>query len=208
MNEPSPNPFSTRFVRPGALAYVFAEGASLDQTLRRLEANQGWGQIIGPHGTGKSTLLASLLRRLEQRGTPTVLFELHDGQRWLPPGWRQNLRETAGGAIVAIDGYEQLCFWERQRVRRLCRRQRLGLLVTAHADVRFPPLQQTAASLEVARAIVNRLCPAEVGVITPEDVRRLHAACNGNLRETLFALYDCFNARRPPRGLGVPPATN
>ncbi len=54
------NPFSTRFVRPGALAYRFPPGESAATLVERLAAS-GWrGQIVGPHGSGKSTLVAAL----------------------------------------------------------------------------------------------------------------------------------------------------
>ena len=50
------NPFSTRFIRPGAIEYLFAPGQTADSLIDRLRHNQWRGQIIGPHGSGKSTL--------------------------------------------------------------------------------------------------------------------------------------------------------
>ena len=76
---PRSNPFSTRFVRPGAVPYLFAPGQSADGLVRRL-AGFGWrGQIIGPHGSGKSTLLAALAEPLARAGRRSWTVCLHDG---------------------------------------------------------------------------------------------------------------------------------
>ena len=61
---PRVNPFSTRFVEPGAIAYRFPNADGLAALVRRLDETGGWGQLVGPHGSGKSTLLASLLPAL------------------------------------------------------------------------------------------------------------------------------------------------
>ena len=46
--------------------------------------NGWWGEILGPHGAGKSALLATLIPAVERAGRRPVLVELHDGQRRLP----------------------------------------------------------------------------------------------------------------------------
>ena len=67
MSDFSSNPFSTRRVRPGAIAYCFPEGVDVETLLARLHEN-GWrGEIVGPHGSGKSALLATLMPAIEQR---------------------------------------------------------------------------------------------------------------------------------------------
>ena len=47
-----PNPFCSRFVRPGALEYLFPDGWSAARLAARLAEN-GWrGQIVGRPGRG------------------------------------------------------------------------------------------------------------------------------------------------------------
>src|SRR5262245_62831976 len=109
------NPFSTRFVRPGAIPYQFVDGADVAALATRLEGQGWWGQIVGPHGSGKSTLLATLLPELRRRRR-VVVVELHaDRRRFLELAWS---REPT---LLVVDGHEQLGWWARRRVRATCR---------------------------------------------------------------------------------------
>jgi hypothetical protein len=69
--ESAENPFSTRHVRPGAIAYQFPPGKSADRLVQRLGENNWQGQIVGPHGSGKSALMAALKAAIEQSGRQT-----------------------------------------------------------------------------------------------------------------------------------------
>lgn len=192
---PQANPFCTRCVRPGALPFLFPPGENVESLLHRLQANGWWGEIIGEHGTGKSTLLATLLPAVRETGRRTLEFSLHDGQRRLPAA---RLREAAAmaGGLIAVDGYEQLGSWSRFRLRRFCRRRAVGLLVTAHASVGFPLLFQTAGTFEIAQRVVHELLSREM---TPSEVQRMAVALArhaGNIREVLFTLYDDYESSR------------
>ncbi len=168
---------------------------SLAEVMARLE-RAGWrGQIVGPHGSGKSALLEALVPAIEGAGRPVLRFSLHDGQRRLPA----NLRRCtpAVGTVVVIDGYEQLSWWYRLWVRGLCRARRLGLLVTSHRSCGLPLVYGTAVDLELAWRVVSHLLADQQGRITRDDVAARLAAHRGNLRETLFDLYDLYELRRP-----------
>ncbi|HVW38283.1 MAG TPA: hypothetical protein VHB99_13300 [Pirellulales bacterium] len=188
------NPFSTRFVRPGALPYFFRNGECADQLAAKFAA-QGWrGQIIGPHGSGKSTLLAALAPAIDRSGRKTIHFALHDGERRLPIGKEQS-RMLSAGDVLVIDGFEQLSAWNRWQIRRLCRRRGCGLLVTAHADAGLPDLFRTETDRALARRLVERLAPGDES-IAAGDIDRAFSARGGDLRETLFELYDLYEQRR------------
>ncbi|HVX63903.1 MAG TPA: hypothetical protein VHC19_24990 [Pirellulales bacterium] len=194
-NRPSTNPFATRYVRPGAIAFRFAEGESARRLVARLQAN-GWrGQIVGAHGTGKSTLLASLRPALEAAGRSVVSFSLHDGQRRLPanPRLLRSLREQD---MLVIDGYEQLGAMARFSLRLICRKSRCGLLVTAHADVGLPALYATQVDLSTAQSIAADLLSGAESTISQADVEQALTQHSGNLREALFYLYDLYELRR------------
>jgi len=189
------NPFSTRYVRPGAMAYQFAAGDSAAAMIDRLAACGGWAQIVGPHGAGKSTLVATLVKSLRQSGRATCVFSLVDRQRRMPADWVEQARGARPDTVV-VDGYEQLSRWNRWRLKARCRRAGWGLLVTAHQSVGFATLARVVPSLAVARAVVGLLVRGDRVSVTDSDVAECFRAAGGNLRETLFALYDRYERQR------------
>lgn len=108
------NPFSTRFVAPGRIPFFFdrsflrlkkaahqekfeeffadALGAgedisntvSLRFIIDQFETFSCRGQVVGAHGTGKSTLMHYLKESLTNVGYDVFSWELHDQQRFLP----------------------------------------------------------------------------------------------------------------------------
>jgi len=189
------NPFATRWVRPGAISYHFPVGQSADTLVDRLRAHAWWGEIVGPHGAGKSTLLATLLPALEAAGRKPILEALHDGQRRLPHRLTDSSAWTTATQIV-IDGYEQLSYWSRLRLKRACRRVGCGLLVTSHRSVGLPELIRVEPNLETLQGVVAELLAASPQSITRDEVARSFAAHHGNARDTLFDLYDLYEQRR------------
>jgi hypothetical protein len=200
------NPFSTRFVRPGALPFLFPPGLEAPGLVRAL-ASRGWrAAILGPHGSGKSALLAALLPALREAGKEPLPVALHDGQRTLPAGaWRDLLRPGPPGVrVAAIDGYEQLSRWQRWRLRWLCRRRGHGLLATAHTPVGLPVLLRLSVTPETAGRLIERLLARTPETAAPrpgsaEMAARLQRQ-GGNFREVLFELYDEHERRRLAAG--------
>jgi hypothetical protein len=194
------NPFSTRYVRPGAIDFLFPQGVDCDLLVTRLAECKWWGAIVGPHGCGKSTLLATLLPVLEQRGCIPRRISLHDEQRWMPRGWCKCIsRDPHCKPLLVIDGYEQLNLWSRWLVRHRCRRNGWGLLITTHREVTIPTLIELQGSLPTLRTVVDRLLPQDVRSITPADVAAAFQSAHGNLRDALFDLYDRYERTSRPK---------
>jgi len=188
------NPFSTSRVRPGAIPYCFPPGQSAQGLVRRLRHSAWQGQIIGPHGSGKSALLAALIPAIEDAGRRTILIGLHDGQRRLPIDLKRP-SPLDSSTVLIVDGYEQLGRLSRFRLKRFCRRHGIGLLVTAHRPVGLPELFHTATSLGLAQQVVAQLLGERGTLITSEDVAERFSRHGGDLRETLFDLYDLYEHR-------------
>ena len=187
------NPFCTRCVRPGAIPFRFPSAMDVADLADQFCAAGCRGAIVGPHGSGKSTLLAALVVELQRRGHAVCSLALHDGQHWLP---QQCCGEQlVPGAILVVDGYEQLGLLGRWRLRWLCHRRRLGLLVTSHRSTGFPLLFRTEGTLPLAQAIVARLQEGYEPRVLPDDVAREFPRCRGDLRELLFRLFDLYEAR-------------
>jgi hypothetical protein len=192
------NPFSTRFIRPGAIPFLFAGGELAASLVERLHDQHWWGQIIGPHGSGKSTLLETLKTELEAADRQIVAITLHQGEHRLPPWARSSLTATTQ---LVIDGYEQLSWWSRWWVKLLCQRRGAGLLITAHTDAGLPTMYCTEPSQELARAVVAQLLGAENGLISSRDIVAAYQATGGNMREMLFRLYDIYQANESIRNV-------
>jgi len=137
---PAPNPFATRFVSPQRNRYVFADGQDVRSVAERLSERllrQRAAAIVGPHGTGKSTLLNSLVPRLREYFADIVWVRLTPGtdrasqvqqvkrairpsgmdpafSRQVPPSSQRSeaaspSTETPVAAkCVVVDGFEQL----------------------------------------------------------------------------------------------------
>ena len=201
MDLASDNPFCTRWVRPGAMPFIFPPGQDVDSLVERLRLGAWRGEIIGPHGSGKSALLASLILAIERAQQRTLLVELHDGQRRLPLDLHGDPR-LCPPLVLVIDGYEQLGRLDRMRLGWFCRR-RLGLLVTAHRSVGLPTLYRTAVTPGLAEQIIGQLLGDRPSPFTPDEVSRCLSGHGGDLRETLFDLYDIYQRRRPASGQNV-----
>ncbi len=193
------NPFATRHVRPGAIAFIFPANVDGQLLIDRWRAAKRRGAILGPHGSGKSTLLASLATQLEEAGECIVRVNLHDGERRLPASLHQRCAEVAPTLLI-VDGYEQLSWFGRRQLRRLCLLHSAGLLVTAHGDVRLPVIFRPCVNDRLVQEIVVRLSDGCSGVISAEDVLGAWRLHGDNVREALFSLYDLHEQRARTAG--------
>src|SRR5262245_45441453 len=190
------NPFSTRFIRPGAIPFLFSNGQSTVTVVQRLRESRWWGQIVGPHGSGKSTLLETLKPELDAAGRKIEAITLHQGEQRLPPLTKRSVTATTQ---LKSDGYEQLSWWSRCRVKLLCRWCGAGLLVTAHTDAGLPMIYRAEPSQQLAREVIAQLMGDEKSLITAGDIAAAYEATSGNVRETLFRLYDLYQAKESIR---------
>lgn len=195
---PLPNPFSSRFIRPGAIEFRCDE-ATLDALGRRLLTERRC-QLTGPHGSGKSTLLYSLAKWWSRHAGPAIILRIG------PDGRAVHRRELPANNAIrpqtlhCIDGWDGL--GPLQRVWRNCRDWRTcrnHTLVTNHrarsnwsqlmaCEPRLPTM------LEIVAHLQRHLPPNKrVGA---DQVKLAFQRHRGNARETLFELYDVFEDQR------------
>jgi hypothetical protein len=165
------------------------DGFTWHQLLARLEHLNYRAAIVGPHGTGKTTLLEDLAPHLESRGFHCRTITLRSDDRRLDA---RRLRGLRPSDLLLLDGAEQLGPLAWQRVRFASRRARAGgLIVTSHVPGRLPTLLETRVSPATLRAILSDLLGGEAGdAPTDVDCATLLARHHGNAREVLRFLYD------------------
>lgn len=211
------NPFASRYVRPGELAFrpvgkrtaddsqAFCSEqrhAFIDHFVMRLSEVR-CGAIIGNHGTGKSTLLRELAGRLDREMPGGAWVQLTQTNRFseMLANIRtvsRCLRTTSPGGVLVIDGAEQLPGVVRRWIARKCRRAGRVVLATSHRNLAgFSTLHRTALSPALINELVNELLSDAHGDV-PHSLRahlqnHLQSVALGevqNLRDLWDELYE------------------
>lgn len=184
--KPRHNPF--RVERIDALAFR-PQGASWTELLVRLDEQRYRAAIVGADGSGKTTFLADLARRLPLVGRRPVLRVLK------PESTRAEVRAAIDAAAAAgpkdvllVDGADHLRRLDWWRLRRAGRRAG-GLVIASHRAGLLPTLIETRTSAELVAELVRELAPELADRLAPE-LPTLLAQHHGNVRDALRALYD------------------
>lgn len=150
--------------------------------------------IVGPKGTGKTTLLEDLAPRLAERGLRPLLVRVPDPRAARAMGEvRQRVEELipAGlgpGDALLLDSAENLS-WLAWRSALSRTRDAGGLIITAHRPGRLPTLVETRTSPALLEELVSQLLASAPGQEANLDATALFHRHGGNLREALRELY-------------------
>ncbi len=165
------------------------QGTTWPELLAKLEDLRFRAAVVGPDGTGKTTFLDELARRLPLLGARPIALRLDPGS---PADLRRRVRAAAALAasndVVLLDGADHASRWEWMLLRHAARRAR-GLVVTSHRPGLFPTLLQTRTSAALLRELVSELAPAQAAHLDAviDEVLARH---RGNVRTALFELFD------------------
>jgi len=204
------NPFASRFIRPDQNAYRFAvdddenatrQDAVYANVLHEL-ATQRAAAIVGPHGTGKSTLVHGLIPILADHFADVSRITLSSSRRWTAKDvWpadlvKQNAVDPERRICLVIDGFEQLSLIGRMVIRsRVMRNRQMSILVTSHRrHARFPLCHETGWDTAMTlRLAEEKLHTASVHVRDHMMQRmRQRLPSQSNVRDLWFDLYDDY----------------
>ncbi|MFM7206181.1 MAG: hypothetical protein ACKO4T_05880 [Planctomycetaceae bacterium] len=195
------NPFATRFTRPGVLPPLDRHGNPID-TARLVRSLQPGAVVVleGPHGHGKSNLLAALLAAAQAGGRETLLVRMRTGL----DAWKAVAAALTAPrrACLGCDGWERCPPGTTAIIRGIAAVRRLSVIVTAHGPLGLPVLARCGTSARLLAALVARL-PGHGDLIDGHDIDDAFTKHAGNLREALYDLYDRFERRIRERCLAA-----
>ncbi len=215
LNSLPSNPFATRFINPGARPFLDATVPTSDgyrsvttefcESIAERLAVIRRGLIVGPHGTGKSTLMHTLLPSLQQRYALISQAKYHrdpsDGRyeryrRRLQNSRRaiEMARQSSPGELFVVDGLEQLTLSGRWIFLGMLAKRGCDLLATSH--------HRMLAMTELYR---TRMTPSLLRQLASDLIATSDDGCRGrvmrelerrdlrevtNARDLWFELYD------------------
>lgn len=195
------NPFSSEFVKPDARRFQFGKNeAEAGKLLDRWVGAGRIGQIRGPHGSGKSTLIATLLadsyfeERLVRHVKLADRASHWEIQQIVPVNALSSDFDT-----LIIDGFEQLNLLSKISLVSYCLRKKRGLIVTCHRhQIGIPRLFRTNPDISVfLESVVELQRSVNSGerLVTQEEATESFRRFSGNMRDAYFELYDIYYER-------------
>jgi hypothetical protein len=163
------------------------QDCSWESLLKALTRMAYRGAIVGPCGSGKTTLCEDVQVRLNHQGlqTQTLFISLDIHVPWRRV--RQLLAEPFD--VLLVDGADHLSWWDWQRLKRRVFKLKRGLVVTTHKPGLLPTWHQCRPSPDILQGIANQLL-ARSPRLTRPHIEELFHAHQGNIREALRQLYD------------------
>ena len=190
------NPFASHRVE--SLKYRYP-GFNFDEAVAQLEQMQWRAAILGPHGTGKTTLLLELHRYLQNsnndRSKPSRIWFVPRDRSSRNQQWLELLEECSPQTILLVDGYERLSWSKRLQllglgptwIRQSCLPK--SIVVTTHRPVGLPVWIHTTSNSTTMEELLLELHPT-ASPETIDQARKLFTTRRGNIRDVFWKLYD------------------
>ena len=179
----SENPFRSEAV--ARLRYRMP-GPELEALAARVAKSMPYSCLLGPEGTGKTTLMEDLEPLLEKQGLRIHWLRLttesskHERRAVLDALARANQKDC-----FLFDGGEILGAIHWWQIKRLLRKNACHMIATLHRSRNLPTLHQTLPDWELTKSMVKELCADDL-----EQVARCaFEASHGNVREVFRACY-------------------
>ena len=148
--------------------------------------------IVGPMGSGKTTLMNELTNQLNERKYKThQLFLPHESnhhREMIKCAIRESL---SNHKIVLVDGIERISMLQRHHLYRKTK-QSAGLIINVHKPCRLPTWYRCSTSPDLMCKLLTRLGLDQPSIQTAGQVA--FSKHNGNIRLALRDLYDQFSS--------------
>ena len=181
------NPFATDRVLQ--IRYM-PQTCTWDELLARLKAMHYRAAIVGTDGTGKTTLIEDIARRLTEQGLSCrSIFVTMDIP--VPPGKINEILDGEGFNVLLIDGADHLKRFVWHLIKRKINRKNAGLVITSHKPHMLPTLIECSTTPALLKEIVTGLS----GQTDDKLIENLYHKHKGNIRDALRELYDITTSR-------------
>lgn len=155
--------------------------------MARFAANRWRGVLLGPHGSGKTTLREEIERRMRADGwTVRTLVIGEIGVRW--PELAACVNDAGPRTLICLDGLDRVGAWQWWRLSYLAR-QVGGILATSHVAGRLPLLHRHHTSCELLNDLVRDLLGEEAAALRSR-CQQVFSDYHGDVRACLRRLYD------------------
>ena len=194
------NPFETRYIRPSSIEFV-PNGCDPITLSQQISQTKGPFQIVGPHGSGKTTLTFEIAKHLLDLGIGARWITLRKQGRFrLPSVLHPTTPASAGSAdtksqVIFVDGIETLTILNRAIMLKSNSPANKIVVTTHRALYGVKQLFKTESTL----AHFKMICEKLIGHIDDSWESKIKAAFQNhgaNIREALFELYDVFESQQ------------
>ena len=189
------NPFATRFTRPGEIPFQLRGHENLNSIIDSFRDHRFVSQIVGPHGSGKTTLTQTLEPLLRETFYSVRRVTVRDAKRIQSDETEIPNRLDSINRLMIVDGFERLPWLHRRLLLKNARCPQTGLLITTHRRIAgVPILYEVQPTLETLQRLSHELAP---GVIIEKNfLATVFETNEGNIRESLMTLYNWFETRQ------------
>lgn len=182
------NPFSSK--RLEQLRYRPTQ-ITIDEMLTKLPRIAYRGEIVGPHGSGKTTLMLQLSRRLSANGHKIKHVFVNDTNPLTADARKDLSASLKPSEIVLLDGADHIGILAWKTLKRHIFNANAGLIITTHKPGMLDSLVECSTTPKLLTDIANELVPIQTSM-HDDLINSIYARHNGNIRDCLWQLYDIW----------------
>ena len=154
--------------------------------------------LLGPKGTGKTTLLEDLEPLIQQRGLNTHWIRLQvESTQADRTAAIAKISSLNPQDVCLFDGAEVLHLWQWRHVCRTARSNGFTLIATLHRKRGVPILQRTEADWALVELFVRQLSGKHYSDPLRDHAQQAFQASHGNMREVFRACYLALAQENP-----------